>query len=162
MKKILRITLIVLFIVTISGISCKKDDEPEPVINWQSLAFFDAVVTNTIVYGQTSEGIRGDIYFEGPITGDSINGYMSGIDYYLARPDEPDKINAHAVMVTNDSALITVYITGLGYDDGTIQDEIVSFESGYKKYMWLNNAVLTGNGMNTSDSTFQIDYFIAK
>jgi len=96
----------------VSVSSCNKEDDPEsqPIINWLDLAHFDAKVTKTIVFGQTPEGVRGDIYFEGSITGDSINGYMSGIDYYLARENEPDKINAHAVIVTDDDALITSHI----------------------------------------------------
>jgi len=157
MKKIILLFIALSIIIG----SCKKDDEPEPIINWTYLCQLDAVVTNTIIYGQTPEGLRGDIYFEGPVTGDLINGYMSGIDYYLARKDEPDKVNAHAIIVTDDSAFITVYITGFAYDDGTIQDDIVSFETGYEKYSWLNDAQLTGSGLNTSDSTFQINYYYA-
>ncbi len=52
---------------------------------------------------------------------------MSGIDYYLALDNNPDKINAYATIITDDEALITVHITGFVYDDGSIQDEIVSF-----------------------------------
>jgi len=158
MKKITFLLLGLLVVIS----SCEKDNEPEPIINWANLCQLEAVVTNTIIYGHTSEGVRGDIYFEGPITGDSINGYMTGIDYYLAREDKPDKVNAHAIIVTDDSALITVYITGFGYDDGTIQDDIVSFESGYSKYSWLNDAQLTGSGYNVTDSTFLINYYLSK
>ena len=156
------ISISFMLILIVSSCS-KKETSPEitPIINWQDLAHFDAVVTKTIVYGQIPEGIRGDIYFEGPITGDSINGFMSGIDYYLARPNDPDKINAYATIITSDNALITVHITGFVYDDGTIQDETVRFGSGYKKYSWLNNSLLTGTGMNTSDTTFQVNYFYA-
>jgi len=142
--------------------SCKKDNEEDQIINWADLCQLEAVVTKTIIYGQTPEGLRGDIYFEGPVTGDSINGYMTGIDYYLSRAEEPDKVNAHATIVTDDSALITVYITGFGYDDGTIQDDIVSFESGNTKYKWLNETQLTGSGYNVTDSTFLINYYFAK
>lgn len=169
MRKILTMCLISGSLMGIlSGImftGCSKNDtspEPTPVINWQDFAHFTAVVTESVVYGQTPEGLRVDLYFEGPITGDSINGFMSGIDYYLARPNDPDKINAYATIFTNDDALITVHITGFVYDDGTIQDEIVNFESGYKNYSWLNNTQLTGNGMMTSDTTFEVDYFYAK
>ena len=145
-------------------IGCNKNKEvkPQPLpIPDQFLAHYEATNYHYEVFGNTPEGIRVDFYFTGPITGDLINGTMTGIDYYLTRPDGVGEINAHATITTNDSALITVYITGYVYDDYEIQDKIVRFESGYKKYSWLNNTVLTGRGNMTSDTTFEVDYFYA-
>ena len=115
--------------------------------------------TKEIYYGETPAGFRIDIYFEGPVTGDFINGYMSGIDYYTLRTDEADLINAYATIITDDEALIAVHITGFVYDDGSIQDEIVSLQSSHENYKWLNESLLTGNGAMTSDTSFKVDYF---
>jgi len=115
-----------------------------------------------VPFGDTPEGFRIDLYFEGTISGDTINGFMSGIDYFLTRPDGIGEINAHATIVTDDDALITVHITGFVFENGTIQDEIVKFESGYEKYSWLNNTLLTGNGNMTSDTTFEVNYYYSK
>jgi len=124
LRNLIIISLAVLVIIP----ACEKDKDIEPIINWIDLAHYSSLVTNAIPFGDTPEGFRVDLYFEGPISGDSINGFMSGIDYYLDRPDGIGEINAFATIVTNDDALITVHITGLVYDDGTIQDEIVKFE----------------------------------
>ncbi|MFH1298082.1 MAG: hypothetical protein ABIJ04_12595 [Bacteroidota bacterium] len=126
--------LFIITLILLPGCS-KKETTPEPLpVPDQFLAHFSATTYFIEIFGQTPAGIRADFYFEGLITGDSINGFMSGIDYYLERADGVGEINAHAPITTNDSALITVYITGYVYDGYTIQDEIVSFESGYKKY----------------------------
>lgn len=146
-------------LVIVLFFSCKKDNPLDEEVNWSPLAHFTAEVTKSINYGETNEGHRVDIYFEGPVSGELINGYMSGIDYYLSRADEPDLINAYANILTNDNALITVHITGYVYDDGRIQDEVVSFQSGDDNYKWLNNTRLTGNGEMTSDITFEVDYY---
>ncbi len=154
--------MIVMAAFWIAGCNKNKEIIPEPLpIPDQFLAHYEATNYHYEVFGQTPEGIRVDFYFTGPITGDLINGVMTGIDYFLVRPDGVGEINAHATIPTHDSALITVYITGYVYNDVEIQDKIVRFESGYEKYKWLNNAVLTGNGAMTSDTTFEVNYFYA-
>jgi len=159
MKRYLNIILIPFVLILIGIIACTKDENPEPEINWVFLAHYSSEVTNAIEYGETPRGIRVDLYFEGSIIGDLINGTMSGIDYYLSRENNPDEINAYATIITDDNARISVHITGYVYDDGKIQDEIVSFETGHKDYLWLNTARLTGNGMMTSENTFEVDYY---
>lgn len=166
MKKHLLI-LIVLGVTSffLINLSCNKDADIPEIIHepeWVKLADYNFKVTKEVVFGNTPEGFRLDLYFEGPFSGDSINGVMSGIDYYTVRENEPDLINAHATIITDDSALITVYITGFFYDDGSIQDEIVRFESGFPKYSWLNDRLLTGHGLKMPDTSYSLEYYYAK
>ena len=133
-------------------------------MNLTYLGHFKFTVTKEIVYGNTPYGIRHDVHYEGPFTGDLVSGKMSGIDYMLMRPDGVDEVNTRATIETDDGAYISVQITGYAYEDGTIVDSYVRFLSGYEKYKWMNDTVFFGKGgpVVSEADTFEIDYYYYK
>jgi len=126
------------------------------------LGHFEFTVTKQVVYGNTPYGIRHDVHYEGPFTGELVSGSMSGIDYMLLRPDGVDEVNTRATIETTDGAYISVQITGYAYEDGTIVDSYVRFLSGYEKYKWMNDTVFFGKGKALSEDTYEIDYYYYK
>ncbi len=126
------------------------------------LGHFEFTVTKLVVYGNTPYGIRHDVHYEGPFTGELVSGSMSGIDYMLLRPDGVDEVNTRATIETHDGAYISVQITGYHYEDGTIVGSYVRFLSGYEKYKWMNDTVFFGKGKALSEDTYEIDYYYYK
>lgn len=118
-----------------------------PVVHVEELMFMKAKVTSLVDYGPTVFGIRFDVGFEGQLSGETINGKMQGVDYFLMRSDGVGHIDVRAAIHTNDGAKIAVSITG--YMIGAeIMDSYVRFETYDERYKWLCNAVVIGKGQN--------------
>ena len=124
------------------------------------LGHLEATVTADIVIGETNQGLRHNVYYQGRFTGDRVDGYMSGIDYMAEQTGQGfSDVDSRAIIRTDDNAYISVEITGFHYSDGVIVDSYTSFSSGHENYEWMNDTVFFGHGGVTSDNTIEIDYY---
>lgn len=89
-------------------------------------------------------GARFDIYFEGDVLGDKINGKITGVDYLEIRADRRFFLNLYATILTNDGASIQVKETGIN-DQGTLKLNM-EFHTNDERYEWMNHAQVTGLG----------------
>lgn len=116
--------------------------------------------------GNTPKGLRRMIpitggTFEGPdIKGTVIPG---GYDFQLLRNDDVMEIDARYVLQTDDGVLITIVNRGLRHADKEVMQQMASgtevspslyyfrsvpqFETGSKKYEWLNKTMFVANGI---------------
>src|SRR6478736_2398880 len=116
--------------------------------------------------GNTAKGFRRMIpisggSFEGPdIKGAVIPG---GYDFQLLRNDNVMEIDARYVLQTDDGALITIVNRGLRHADKEVMQQMAGgievspslyyfrsvpqFETGSKKYDWLNRTVFVASGI---------------
>jgi len=115
--------------------------------------------------GDTAKGLRRMI----PITGGTFEGpnikgivIPGGYDFQLLRNDNVMEIDARYVLQTDDGALITIVNRGLRHADKEVMEQMASgvevspslyyfrsipqFETGSKKYDWLNRSVFVANG----------------
>ncbi|MBU3822068.1 DUF3237 domain-containing protein [Flavobacteriaceae bacterium XHP0103] len=90
------------------------------------------------------EGARFDINFEGDVEGERINGKIKGIDYLEVRSDGRFFLTLHATITTSDGANIKVEEIG-NNKNGELK-LFMKFHSSDKKYAWLNNQDVIGNG----------------
>lgn len=90
------------------------------------------------------EGAHYDIYFEGQLTGNGINGKISGIDYLEVRADRRFLLNLHARITTDDGANIKVIETGTN-DQGDLKLHM-TFCTSDERYTWLNKQQVFGIG----------------
>ncbi len=123
------------------------------------LTSYKVHITKQVNYGETPLGTRVDVYFEGELTGDRLSGAMQGIDYVTIRPDGITEISPRASIQTGDGAFISVQISGYEFPDGTIKDSFVRFLTGNKRYEWLNDKVVFGEGRLLSGTEFEINYY---
>ena len=116
--------------------------------------------------GDTAKGLRRMI----PITGGTFEGpnikgivIPGGYDFQLLRNDNVMEIDARYVLQTDDGALITIVNRGLRHADKEVMEQMASgvevspslyyfrsipqFETGSKKYDWLNRSVFVANGV---------------
>jgi hypothetical protein len=116
--------------------------------------------------GDTPKGLRKMI----PITGGSFEGpgiegavIPGGYDFQLLRSDNVMEINARYVLQTDDGALITIVNRGLRHANVEVMQQMANgvevspslyyfrsvpqFETGSKKYDWLNKSVFIANGI---------------
>ena len=116
--------------------------------------------------GNTPKGLRRMIpitggHFEGP----GINGTVTagGYDFQLLRNDNVMEIDARYVLQTDDGALITIVNRGLRHADVEVMQQMADdievspssyyfrsvplFETGSKKYDWLNKTVFVASGI---------------
>jgi hypothetical protein len=116
--------------------------------------------------GNTPNGLRKVI----PITGGSFEGpgiegavIPGGYDFQLLRSDNVMEIDARYVLQTDDGALITIVNRGLRHADVEVMQQMANgievsaslyyfrsvpqFETGSKKYDWLNKSVFIANGI---------------
>ena len=134
--------------------------------NVEKLMHMKAKVTSLVDYGPTAFGARVDVGFEGQLSGDTINGTMQGIDYFLMRPDGVGHIDVRAAIHTDDGATIAVSITGFCQFGHEIKDAHVSFETADERYQWLCNAVVVGKGQNAPveegqlPKEFEVSYYV--
>lgn len=133
----------------------------------EKLMYMKAKVTSLVDYGPTAFGIRFDVGFEGQLSGETINGKMQGVDYFLMRPDGVGHIDVRAAIYTDDGAKIAVSITG--YMVGPeIKDSYVLFETSDERYKWLCNATVIGKGQNMPveggglPKEFEVVYYIVR
>ncbi len=103
-----------------------EQDSPEGV---QLLATLSGTVTDVILYGETPQGIRVDVSFEGQLSG-MVNGAMQGIDYSLVRGDGVVEIDVRAAIFTGDGAVISAQIKG-NMANGRIRDTSVKLTTGH-------------------------------
>jgi len=100
------------------------------------------------------EGARFDIYFEGDLTGDKINGKISGIDYLTVRSDGRFFLNLQARVKTDDGANIQLVETGIN-NQGNLR-LTMAFHTNEEKYKWLNHKQVIGLGyadFNTGEAS---------
>ena len=105
-----------------------------------------------------------------PITGGSFGGpgikgtvVSGGYDFQLLRNDHAMEIDARYVLQTDDGALITIVNRGLRHASEEVMQQITNgievspslyyfrsvpvFETGSKKYEWLNKTVFVASGV---------------
>lgn len=89
-----------------------------------------------------ASGARIDIYFEGPIKGPKLNGYLKGVDYLLVRADGRCDLNMHARITTDDGAHIAFWADGIFAvpDNSGIAQirENVRLTTADPRYEWVN------------------------
>ena len=90
------------------------------------------------------EGARFDIYFEGDLIGEKINGKISGVDYLEVRADGRFFLDLHAKILTDDGAQIQVTETGIN-DNGALKLNM-EFHTNDERYSWLNREQVLGLG----------------
>lgn len=116
--------------------------------------------------GDTPKGLRRMI----PITGGSFEGpgikgsvIPGGYDFQLLRNDHVTEIDARYVLQTEDGVLITIVNRGLRHASAEVMEQMGSgievspllyyfrsvpvFETGSKKYEWLNRTVFVASGI---------------
>ena len=104
--------------------------------SWQKL-----VDKNTSI---PPHGARFDIYFEGELKGDKINGTIKGVDYLEVRSDGLFSLDLHASIATADGANIKVTESGIN-DKGKLRLNM-NFHTSDERYAWLNQALVWGVG----------------
>ncbi|PKL36000.1 MAG: hypothetical protein CVV44_17410 [Spirochaetae bacterium HGW-Spirochaetae-1] len=133
----------------------------------EKLMDMKAKVTSLVDYGPTASGVRFDVGFEGRLSGETINGKMQGVDYFLMRPDGVGHINVRAAIHTDDGAKIAVSIAGF-MAGPEIKDSHVRFETSDERYQWLCNAVVVGKGQNIPveggglPQEFEVVYYVVR
>lgn len=90
------------------------------------------------------EGARFDIYFEGDVLGESINGKVKGVDYLKIRADRLFDMSLYADVITNDGARIKLIETGFN-NNGKLRLNM-NFHTADERYQWLNQALVWGVG----------------
>lgn len=87
-------------------------------------------------------GARIDIYFEGPLQGPKLKGYLKGVDYLLVRADGRCDLNMHARITTDDGAHIAFWADGIFAvpDNSGIAQirENVRLTTADPRYAWVN------------------------
>lgn len=91
-----------------------------------------------------TEGARFDIYFEGDVKGEQINGKITGVDYLEVRPDRHLILNLQARILTDDGVSIKVMETGIN-SQGNLRLNM-TFQTADERYSWLNKAQVWGMG----------------
>jgi hypothetical protein len=97
------------------------------------------------------EGVRFDMFFEGDIRGERINGRISGIDYVTLGPNGVSQLHVHGNISTDDGFQIAVHAQGQATrrPDGSLADthEVLSFSTAIERYSWLNQVKATATGL---------------
>jgi len=117
---------------------------------------------STVEYGYTradvavgkpipEEGVRFDMFFEGYVRGEQINGRISGIDYVTLGPDGVSQLHVHGHIVTDDGSHVAVHAHGQARrrPDSVLADtqETLSFSTAIERYSWLNHVEATATGL---------------
>src|ERR1017187_4330956 len=74
------------------------------------------VSMEALTSGQTApppEGVRFDVYFEGPVTGTKLSGSVKGVDYPHMRADGRAQLNIQAEITTEDGKKIALAADGV-------------------------------------------------
>ncbi len=90
------------------------------------------------------EGARFDIYFEGEVFGDRVNGKIKGVDYLEVSPDGKFHLTLYASIATGDGADIKVLENGFN-DQGELKLNM-RFHTSDERYRWLNGQMVLGLG----------------
>ncbi len=95
------------------------------------------------------QGARFDLAFTGNLTGDRINGTLTGIDFANIRADGRFELNIQVTITTDDGASISLQEDGvlIPSPDGPAQLFLnMKFNTGHEKYTWLNGLQVWGRG----------------
>lgn len=90
------------------------------------------------------EGARFDIAFAGRITGERIQGSVTGVDYLEVRGDGKLQLNLQATITTHDGERIKLTETGIN-DNGELRLNM-HFHTASERYHWLNKLQVWGVG----------------
>lgn len=95
------------------------------------------------------QGARFDIAFEGTLTGDRINGSLTGLDFLTVRADGRFELNIYITITTDDGATISFEETGTLIPlDGAPAELYMNmrFSTAHEQYEWLNKLPAWGRG----------------
>ncbi len=96
------------------------------------------------------EGARFDVYFEGPLTGEKLNGTIKGVDYLQVRPDGRMQLDIHAEITTEGGQKISLKADGVCVPrkDSSISElrENITLFTSYEKYTWMNTLQVWATG----------------
>jgi len=101
-----------------------------------------------------ASGAKFDIYFEGEVEGERLNGKLKGVDYLTVRADGKLELNLQASITTEDGAIIKVEETGNNHQ-GALK-LFMKFHSNHESYVWLNQVSVLGLG-TVSFSTGEVN-----
>jgi hypothetical protein len=96
-----------------------------------------------------AQGARFDIGFEGKLSGDTLRGGISGIDYLAVRADGQYQLNGYATIITHDGETIAFH------EAGTLMPNVAGlaqvclnmhFSTASANYQWLNQKLAWGFG----------------
>ncbi len=90
------------------------------------------------------EGLKFDIYFEGKITGDIVQGTIKGVDYLTVRADGRLFLNLHATITTKEGVQINVTESGINHQ-GKLRLSM-DFHTNNSQYAWMNHKHVWGIG----------------
>ncbi len=97
------------------------------------------------------QGVRIDAAVSGDVTGDLINGRLTGIDYLYARADGRMELHIHTVINTQDSANLSMFADGIATPQGAGPNldlrENATLFSGDSRYEWVNGLQIWGSGV---------------
>ena len=86
------------------------------------------------------EGVRLDVYFEGPVTGTKVSGSLAGVDYLYLRADGRLELHVHAEITTDDGARIAVAADGVAMGEAPVLQlrESVTLRTCHPEYSRVN------------------------
>jgi hypothetical protein len=86
------------------------------------------------------EGVRLDVYFEGPISGAKINGSVKAVDYLHVRADGRMQINVHGEITTADGKKIALSADGVASGQPPVLElrENTTLTTSHPEYSWVN------------------------
>ena len=118
------------------------------------------VSLETLLTGQAPppQGARFDVYVDGTVQGDKLNGTITGVDYLYVRADGRFELNIHAEITAPDGQKIAFHATGVAAQrpGGLISDlrQNVTLFSACKDYAWVNGLQVWATGV--TDLTTQV------
>jgi len=95
------------------------------------------------------QGMRIDIAFAGSISGERLNGTVSGVDYIAIRADGRAELHIHGTLTTADGANISFFAGGLAlpHEDGHLElREHAVMSTAHAEYEWVNNLAIWAVG----------------
>jgi hypothetical protein len=109
-----------------------------------------------------AQGARFDIGFEGKLSGDTLRGVISGIDYLAVRADGQYRLNCDATIITHDGETIAFHEEGIVLPNRTWAKQMkmkhcqseVTYSRSTPESKGLNVTRL--QGMTSNNRAFQI------
>jgi hypothetical protein len=94
------------------------------------------------------EGVRFDVYFEGPATGTKLSGLVKGVDYIHMRADGRGQLNIQAEILTEDGKRIALAADGVAMGAPPVLQlrENVTLTTSHPEYSWVNSIQVWGVG----------------
>ena len=95
-----------------------------------------------------AEGVRFDVYFEGPVTGAKLGGSVKGVDYIHMRADGRGQLNIQAEITTEDGKKIALAADGVAMGEPPVLQlrENVTLTTSHPEYSWVNLIQVWGVG----------------